>query len=137
MPVLRRLRPTADAALARAAEALRDAAEAVDAWSAQEHGRRARVGRLDVAGWPDLPRAVRTEVLLRFLGLRDRTPGCRPRRHGAIDPVVERIDAALAAGRGGLRFDLPGRRTLFFRRSGADRWLEIVPQRAVCVPGNH
>lgn len=134
LPVLRRFRPAADRALARAAEMAGDAAEAVAVWAGREIERRRTKpdGGLSVAGWRELPRAVRAEILLGFLGARGRAPGAfeptpAPRRHGSVGPTIRAIDRAVLRGRTGARFSVFGGRTVCLVGAGGALRLEWGP----------
>ncbi|RMG93842.1 MAG: tRNA lysidine(34) synthetase TilS [Deltaproteobacteria bacterium] len=122
---LRRIAPRLDASIARSAQDARDAAEAIASWAEGEWSRRAfgAGDRLDVAGWDGLPRAVRREILIAFLGARSAEAG--PRRHGRIRPVIEAIDAAVLAGRTGTRFDVFGGRAVHLRHGDGGRVLQL------------
>lgn len=97
MPMLERvLGPGVEAALVRSAQQLRDDADALDALAAQYHPGES----IDALELADLPRAVRSRVVLRFL--RERGVGALTFEH------IDRVDALIAQWRGQGAVALPG-----------------------------
>lgn len=101
LPLLREANPGVESAFCAAAQQAREAQDALAQWAAREHTLRstpgARTGdphRLDLTGFGDLPRAVRTRTIRSFLSEQGVSMASLGRR------LVDAVDLALIATHG-------------------------------------